>query len=201
MIWIKKYRRIWRIVIILLLVVAFLGPWTFDLTWVPPNYSCSSSNIRLNDNFCGVPLSGTWLYRWVVGGFIYASTGLVTGELVFTEWIREILFSPFIFLFLLPIFSTLLLILRGDYPRRQVFTITAWALAIGMDLFWGLNNYPKLFWIVWGIWLYIALAISTLILEILVILSNHKDSEVLTDGEYVLHSRIGSFERNKKCHG
>ena len=186
MTWLKKHPRVWRIAVLALLLVAFLGPWTFDLTWVPPDFSCSSPNIRLNDNFCGVPLSGTWLYRWMVGGFIYASTGLVTGDLVFTEWIREILFSPFVFLCLLPIFSTLLLILRGDHPRRQVFTIIAWALAIGMGLFWGLNNYPKLFWIVWGIWLYIALAISALILEILVILPNRKAPEVLADVESVL---------------
>jgi len=68
----------------------------------------------------------------------------------------------------------------------QVFTIFVWILAIGGALFFGLTNFPKLFWIVWGIWLYFALAISALTLEILLILSNRKDPEELTDVESVL---------------
>jgi len=99
---------------------------------------------------------------------------------------RELLFVLFLFLPLLPLISTLLLILRGNNRRWQVFTIIAWVLAIGMGLFWGLNNYPKLFWIVWGIWLYTELAISASILEILVILSNREDPEGLADVESVL---------------
>jgi len=51
----------------------------------------------------------------------------------------------------------------------QIFTIIAWVLAIGYGLLLGLNSYPKLFWVVWGIWLYIGLAISALILEIFII--------------------------------
>ena len=181
--WIYEHHRVWRIAILVLLVVAFMGPWTFDLIYVPSEYTCSAPNIRLRDDFCGIPLSGIWLYRWMIGGFIYSSVGLVTGELVFTEWIREFLFSLLLFLPLLPIFSTLLLILRGDHQRRQMFTIVAWGLAIGVGLLWGMGNYPKFFWVVWGIWLYLGLAISALILEILVILSNREDPEGLTDVE------------------
>ena len=167
----EKHKRVWRIAIILLLLVAFLGPWTFDLVWVPSGHFCYAPHIRLDDDYCGIPRSGIWLYRWIAGGFIYISSGLLTGELNFSVWIGEILFYLFVFLSLLPIFSTLLLILRGNHQRRQMFTIVAWVLAIGVGLLWGMGNYPKFFWVVWGIWLYIGLAISALILEIIVILS------------------------------
>jgi len=184
MIWIREHHRVWRIAILVLLLVAFLGPWTFDRIYVPSEYTCSAPNIRLDGDFCGIPLSGIQVFFWLSSGLI---AGLVTGEFVNSERIREFLLISLILLLpLLPILSTLLLILRGDHPRRQVFTIISWALAIGMGLFWGLNNYPKLFWIVWGIWLYIALAISALILEILVILSNREDPEGLADVESVL---------------
>jgi len=112
MTWIKERHRVWRIAIFLMLLVTFLGPWIFDGIYVPPEYFCSPPNIRLDDYFCGVPMPVTWLYRWVVRSFMYSSSGLVTGEFVFTEWIREFLYSLFIFLPLLPVFSTLLLILR-----------------------------------------------------------------------------------------
>jgi len=186
MIWIKKNRRVWRTSILVLLLVAFLGPWTFDLIWVPSDHFCYPPYIRLDDDFCGIPLSGIWFYRWIAGIFIDSSTGLVTGELVFTELIRDFLFCLFVFLPLLPFISAILLIPRGDHKRRRVFTIITWGLPIAFGLFWGLINFPKLFWLVWGVWLYIGLAISALILEIFVILSNREDPEELADGEAVL---------------
>ena len=183
MIWIKKHRRVWRVSILVLLLVAFLGPWTFDLVWVPSDHFCYAPYIRLDDDFCGIPRPGIWLYRWIVGSFIYSSTGLITGELVFTVWISEFLFYLLVFLSLLPIFNTLILILRGDHKRKRVIIITAWVLAIGVGLLWGMGNYPEFFWVVWGIWLYLGLAISALIIEILVILSNREDPKGLTDVE------------------
>jgi len=164
--------------------VAFLGPWTFDRIYVPSKYECSAPFIRLEGDFCGIPLSGIQVFFWLSSGL---TARLVTGEFVISERIREfLLISLFLLLPLLPILSTLLLILRGDHPRRQVFTIIAWVLAIGFGIFGGLNNHPELYWEVWGIWLYIGLAISALILEILVILPNRQDPEVLTDVESVL---------------
>ena len=188
MTWIKNQGRVWRISILALLFVAFLGPWTFDLIYVPSEYTCSAPFIRLSDDFCGTPLSGIRFFGWMAGGFIYSCTGLVTGKLGFSEWLRESLFSLLICLPLLPVFSTLLRILRGDRKSRQLFTIIAWILAIGFGLFWGFHNYPKSFWAVWGIWLYIGLALGALIVEGKIYWmnkywENHRD---VTGGSYVM---------------
>lgn len=172
--WIYEHQRNWRIVLLVLMIVAFMGPWAFDLTNVPAEYSCSPPNIRLYDDFCGAPLSGIRIFFWISSGLISISVGLVTGEFVFSERIREFLIGLLLFLPLLPIFSTLLLILRGDHQRRQVFTIIAWILAIGAGLFLGMSNYPRSGWAVWGIWLYIGLALSALILEILALIERRK---------------------------
>ena len=171
--WINEHQRNWRIALLLLMIVAFMGPWAFDLINVPSEYECSAPFVRLEGDFCGGPLSGIGLFFWISSSFISIGIGLATGEFVFFERIRELLISLLLFLPLLPIFSTLLLILRGDHQRRQVFTIIAWILAISGGLFLGISNsiYPRLVWAVWGLWLYIGLAISALILEIIVILS------------------------------
>ena len=165
--WIEKHKRVWRVSILVLLLVAFLGPWTFDLIWVPSEYSCSLPFVRLDGDFCGVPMSGYKIFYWMISGFINSSEELVTGGSVFFDWVRALLFSLLISLPLLPIFSTLFLILRGDHPRGQRFAIAACCLAFFVGLFWGLNNYPKMFLVVWGIWLYIGLVSSALILEML----------------------------------
>ena len=180
--WINQHQNDWRIALIVVMVVAFMGPWAFERINVPAEYACSAPYIRLEGDFCGSPLLGIQLLTWISSGFISISFGLLAGEFVLFERIREILISLLMFAPLLPIFSTLLLILRGDHPRRQVFTIIAWVLAIGGGLFIGWTN-SKLFWRVWGIWLYIVLATSALILEIFIIISNRNDPGILADGK------------------
>ncbi len=177
MLWINEHKNVWRVAILVMVLVAFLGPWTFDLIWVPSEYSCSAPFIRLDNDFCGKPLPGIWFFRWMVIGFVYASAGLVTGAMVFIEWVRLFLFSLFLFLLVLPFFSTLLLILRGDRRRRQVINIAAWSLAAGIGLLIGMSSHPKLFWVLWGIWLYIGLAASALILQVLMLAAERRPSQ------------------------
>ena len=165
--WINKHKKVWRVMVLLLLGTAIIGPWFFDVIHVPSEYSCSAPNIRLKDDFCGLPLSGIRILYWMVSGFIYTFKALVTGTMVFYDWAREFIFSLFLFLILLPFFSTLLLILRGDRRRLQTFNVVTLSLALGLCLFLGLSNYPRLFWVLWGLWLYIAAAAAALVLEIL----------------------------------
>jgi hypothetical protein len=162
------------VVILLVMLVAIMGPWTFDVIWVPSEYSCSAPFVRLDNSFCGIPLTGMRLFRWMVEGFVYASAELVTGAMMFFEWTREFLLSLLLFLLVLPFFSTLLLILRGDRWHRQVFNVAAWGLAGGVGLLIGTSNHPRLFWVLWGIWLYIGLATSTLTLEVLTLAAGRR---------------------------
>jgi hypothetical protein len=162
--WINEHKTAWRVAVLIVLVVAMMGPWFFDRINVPAQYPCS---FRLEGDFCGVPIPGTRLIGWGVSGFVYTSAGLVTGAMGFIESARLFLFSLLLSLLVLPFFSTLLSILRGDRRRRQVFNVVAWGLAVGVGLLIGLSSYPKLYWALWGIWLYIGLAASALILEVL----------------------------------
>jgi hypothetical protein len=75
---------------------------------------------------------------------------------------------------LLPVFNTASLALFEAYHPRQAFTITTWCLAIGAGILGALLMVPQHFWGLWGLWLFIGLAISALMLEILVLVSQRK---------------------------
>ncbi len=195
---IRDHHHTLRISILVLLLVSFLGPWAFDRIHVPAKYDCFP-NIRLEGDFCGSPLSGIRMFAWIIGRVLNMVNELITHKMVLThrgfEFLISFLYGFLIFLLILPIINTILLFLRGGHPRRQLFTIISWVLAIGGGLFWGLSNFPKLYWAAWGIWLYMGLAVSTLILEILVLASEKDVEQGKQLGKSVLN------QRNKKCHG
>ena len=176
--WINEHKNVGRVAVLVVALVAIMGPWTFtDLLHVPSEYSCSVPFIRFDDDFCGTPLPGIGILLGLVTQFIYASAGLVTGAMGLVEWAGWALFSLFPFLLVLPFFSTLLLILRGDRRGRQVFNVAAWGLAAGTGLtgkLIGFFRYTKPLWLSWGIWLYIGLAASALILEVLTLAAGRR---------------------------
>jgi hypothetical protein len=177
----NEYRRVWRVAVLVLLLVAITGPWTFEVVWVPsePPFSpCSAPYIRLDDDFCGAPQSGVKLLRWMGEGFVYASEQLATGGTDFIEWTRGLVVGLLLFLIVLPLFSTLLLILRGDGKGRRVFSIAACGIATGIGLLIGISSYPRQFVVLWGVWLYTGLATGTLILEVLALVKGRKLDQV-----------------------
>jgi hypothetical protein len=62
MVWTNEYKKVWRVAVLVLLLVAIMGPWTFDRIHVPSEYSCSSPYIRLEGDFCGIPLRGITVF-------------------------------------------------------------------------------------------------------------------------------------------
>ena len=59
-----------RMVVLVGMIVAFLGPWAFDRINVPAQYECTPPNIRLYGDFCGIPFSGFQFFLWTGGAFI-----------------------------------------------------------------------------------------------------------------------------------
>ena len=145
MLWINEHKNVWRVAVLVLLLVAIMGPWGFgDLINVPSEFPCSTPYIRLEGDFCARPLRGITAFSYMAGAFIF----------------------PLV----LPFFSTLLLILRGDHPARQLANIVALGLAAGIGLLIG----PRLFWMSWGIWLYVGTAACALILEVLALTAGNR---------------------------
>jgi hypothetical protein len=172
--WILANGKIWRLAILVAAVVTFAGPWVWDRIWVPPQYLCSAPNLRLDENFCGMPLPGTQLLAWMAGGFVSASTALAAGGLGWTEWSRQLLFSLVIFLLVLPMVSTTVSLVPRQSPRGRVFMLVAWGAALAAGLWIGLSSHPGLFWALWGIWIYVCLAAGALLMEALTIAEDRR---------------------------
>lgn len=168
--------RLWRLIVVALLLVALLGPWLYDRVNVPAEYPCSAPYIRLEGDFCGEPHSGIWIVMSFVGGFGRAITGVFTGEVALAEIGRSLPISLLPLLLLLPVFSTLLLILRGDGGLLRVANVIIWSLATAfswlMFLTLSPSGVPPLQF--WGLWLYVGTITIGLVVEVVVLLGKRK---------------------------
>ena len=141
--WINENRNFIRSLILILFVATLIGPWMFDQINVPAEYACDKPFIRLEGDFCGSPLSG----------FQFFSLFILVGLSL---------------LLLIPFFTTLLVIWKKDSRRLQTINLSMWSLALILALLlFVLQLQDKVFYL-WGLWLYIMLAICTLIVEMIV---------------------------------
>jgi len=172
--WITEQKHKLRLVIMLGVILTFLGPWAFDRINVPAQYGCSAPNIRLDGDFCGVPISGIRGFLWLGFGFFSITSRLLTGKTHFLDIIRELLISLLLLLPLLPVLSMLFLTLRPTQPCKQILRILPWGLAIGVCIFWSWNLGSKQLLASWGLWSYILLAATAFVLDIAVLLADRK---------------------------
>jgi len=140
--WINENRNFIRPIILIVFVVTLIGPWMFEQINVPAEYACDKPFIRLEGDFCGSPLSG----------FQFFSLFILVGLSL---------------LLLIPFFTTLLVIWKKVSRRLQTINLSMWSLALILALLlFVLQLKDKVFYL-WGLWLYIVLAICTLIVEMI----------------------------------
>ncbi len=168
-----KENKLWlRIIVFALFIVAMLGTWTFDLINVPAQYLCEKPFVRLYGDFCGLPMSGLDSIRWFTSGFSYTLAELVKGN--FAVQFPELIALIWVMVILLPFFSNLLLFRNRTSRRLQIFNVIAWAIAFlpTFSMFISQSSRDesvKFFYLLWGLLLYILLAIGTLIFEFLLL--------------------------------
>ena len=161
---INSIKQSWHIGLLLLMLLALIGPWAHDAVNVPAEYPCE---VRLYGDFCGIPLSGVQIFSMMVSGLAGIGMRLMTGT-EFTQTLRKFLFVLSYLLLLLPILSDLLLVLRGERQRWQLLHVAAKSLALCLVAGFILLGLPVLSippWASWGIWLYIGLMLFALVFE------------------------------------
>ena len=164
--WLNENRNIVRVAILALLIVSLLGPWMFDRIFVPVEYMCSPPNIRLGGDFCGVPVSGFQFFGLFVGGFFQMILELISGT--FGNRSRELLVGLSI-LPLIPFFTSLLLSWKQDPRRLPKINLIAWILALIPTLTIFIIQIKDQIIRLWGLWLYILVAVSAIIFETLLL--------------------------------
>jgi hypothetical protein len=176
--WINKHKRVWRVAVLVLLLVAIMGPWTYTSDGVPPAAWCANPNILLENGSCVGLVSGAEVITFMTGAFLSMSVGLVTGATVLPDRAREylgvFLFMTLLLLLLLPFFTTLLLIWGRDSRRLRIFHLMAWGLAAVLSLLPVVSGLVLRLDQSWGIWLYIGSAVSALILEVLALVTGRR---------------------------
>ena len=181
--WINEHKNVGRMAVLMLLLVAIMGPWTYTSDGVGPAEWCRDPNILLENDRCVRLVSGATVLTFMAGAFLSMSVGLVTGATVLPDRAREFigvfLFTVGIFLLVLPFFSTLLLIWGRDSRRLRVFHLMAWGLAAVLGLLLALLavSGSGLYLELWGIWLYSGLAAGALILEVLALVAGRRPSQ------------------------
>jgi hypothetical protein len=166
MYWLVKNISILRHALLGLLVVAIIAPWAFDRIMVPAQYSCSAPFVRLEGDFCGLPLSGVWMLVMVITEGLRRIGLLLMGTATDADLSTLFLMTILTIAFLLPIPSTILIYRHEGKPRWQAFHMVAWAAAGVVGLLLCFANGGRLYAELWGIWLFLGLAAAALILEV-----------------------------------
>jgi hypothetical protein len=162
--WLNEHKNVGRVAVLLLLLVAFFGPWTHTSDGVPPAEWCSDPNILLENGRCVRLVSGWTVLNFMAFAFFGLGAQLVSGRMGF-EILREFLFVLILFLLVLPIVSSSILIRSGNGRRMRVFQVIAWGLAAVPVLLLvasGWSGRAEL----WGLWLYTGIATGALVLEL-----------------------------------
>jgi hypothetical protein len=165
MAWIEEHKQIWRWSLLILLILAIIGPWGFDQVNVPAEYDGGPTHIRLEGDFCGSPISGIQGLSWMFVWFFNASFRLFTGEIKLNQVLQSFGFMVAVILLLLPIFNLLFILIRGARPRFHQYHLAVCAVTFCLVLTLGIVNYLSFFYVLWGIWLYILSLATILILE------------------------------------
>jgi hypothetical protein len=156
-------KRAWRIVALILLVIAMLGPWAYDLINVPAQYSCDGPYVRLEGDFCGLPIS----LLMGLGALFGSLLGILSGDIAIGQDPFTLTLPLMLLVFIIPMFTNLYLLRHNEQARWQVFNVTAWGLAaIAAGVYLGLSGLrphaPP-----WGVLLYFVVAFGVLALELL----------------------------------
>lgn len=172
---IAENKVLWRKLVPALFIISMLGPWTFDLLNVPAQYPCGKPSVRLYGDFCGYPMSGFGIFKLANSGFLYILDELIKGNIA--GRILDLVFPFYTWIIILPFFSILLLIWNKNSRRLQTINLVAWGLACLVTLHMFIlqtnrDQFVHFFYLLWGIWLYILVAIGTIIFEIVVLRSN-----------------------------
>jgi hypothetical protein len=169
MLWIQANTRNWRVAILILLVLAIIGPWAFERLNVPAEYDCGPTNVRLEGDFCGTPISLIQTLFWMIYWFGNGIIGMIRGEdhfdLIASDLWSSLIYYLIILLLMLPIINLLFLIWREDRPRLQKFHLVVCGLNLVPILLLGLSTFPEINFAPWGLWLYLGVMIISLILE------------------------------------
>ena len=186
-----------RTFVLVLFIISMLGIWDFDVIYISAQSPCHTYNslvgksflseghfIRLNEYSCGIKLYGYEIISLPpLQLFFGILVELVEGNFTPAQ-IPDLIALIGILLIILPFLSNILLLRNHFSHRLQIINIIIWGVAclptLGIFLLQtGRDEIIKYFYLLWGLWLYILLALGAITFEILLLKSDNKASTVM----------------------
>lgn len=168
MAWLKGNLSFGQFIVLALLVAALLGPWLIgDRINVPAQYTCDPPWLRLEGDFCGMPISGLGAL-WFVVTALFSLLGQVFSGSVYPRDVQAVLIIvAWSTLLLLPYALTIARLVTGNRRPGRKFALVAWGLAAaaGGLLILFATEFRQPFYLMWGIWLLTGLALVMLVVE------------------------------------
>jgi len=156
--------QIWRKSIMVLMIIAISGPWAIERLNIPEPNVCDSG-LRMDENFCGVQISGLFFLIVLFGNLFGSGFRLIFGEAKLQEFILSILFVWFV---ISPLISLLLLTASKEKPfgGGDEIHIGILSVAIVVGLVGIVLSKTAMIGELWGIWLYMLLLVSEWAIEV-----------------------------------
>ena len=154
---------------LVLLVIAIAGPWTASPDGAPPPGWCSEPFTLIEADRCVrlVPLAE--VAAFFAKGFYEMNVQLLQGTLVLakrgSEYLSILLLVVVLFLLIQPVFSTLLLLVRGRAGRRRYALVAGGLGAVVSVVLLALTCWTDVCAPLWGLWLYAPVAVGMLAVE------------------------------------
>jgi len=166
--WLDKHKTAWRIALLVLLAVSFAGPWYYSSDGVPPAEWCRDPLVLLENGRCVRLVSGAFLGLTMAAFFPVMVADVLRGAETFAgrgrEFLGAFLFALLALAIIQPVVTTLLAMLRRS-RRAGVYNIVAWGLALALSIVLAVSAPSELLPRLWGLWLYVAVAVAGLALE------------------------------------
>jgi hypothetical protein len=160
----EELMQTWRKIIMILMIVAITGPWAIERLNIPIPNECDSG-FRLDEDFCGVEISGLFYFIMLFGNIFSSGFQLVVGEAKLQEFVVSILFVWFV---LSPPISTLLFTASKEKPfgGGEKVHISILSFAVVLGLVGIILSRTEMIRELWGIWLFMLVLAIEWVLEV-----------------------------------
>jgi hypothetical protein len=156
-------KQYWRLVFMVLLVVALSGPWAiFDIISIPAPFECSEPWVRMDENFCGMLASPFGMIISAIGDSLKPGTS--SGD----SWADSSLLGVYLplLIFALPLITNLVLLgSKGTKSWQIIHIIVLFVFLALASLYLYLLLISRA--VFWGFWLYVGLLIVMLVFEVI----------------------------------
>ncbi|MDX1377437.1 MAG: hypothetical protein R3307_01210 [Anaerolineales bacterium] len=166
--WFTEHKSNIRKVFLILFIISLISPWGFDRHSVPADIPC---DFRLYGDFCGTPIRSIVAFSMGVPVLIQSISDLISGTLFY--YVR--LVNGLWLLTLIPILTTMYSLWIKETSFIRTMNLITWILALISTLtafiFTMLTITGQAIWL-WGLWLYIVMALNAVIFEFVIIKNN-----------------------------